>query len=231
MRLLWRYLKGFKKNALMLRKIIKSLIPSRGEVFFDLFVEAAQNVHFSASLLVDIVNEENAYKATELMTKLRQQRQNAVDINKKIIVELNEQFITPIDRGDIFHLSGIMLKLTKRIIKINKKMQIYAIDSKVDDCLIRSAVTLQDITKSLCDLLIAFKHKDGHKLKLASQRATELDENVVEDLGDAIDQIKKADYDTLTTIKLKEVFKAVESAVDTSATLCDSVMRIYVKEI
>ncbi|WP_440617488.1 DUF47 domain-containing protein [Cysteiniphilum sp. 6C5] len=215
----------------MLRKIIKSLIPSRGEVFFDLFVEAAQNVHFSASFLVDIVNEENAYKATELMAKLRQQRQNAVDINKKIIVELNEQFITPIDRGDIFHLSGIMLKLTKRIIKINKKMQIYAIDSKVDDCLIRSAVTLQEITKSLCDLLIAFKDKDGDKLKLASQRATELDENVVEDLGDAIDQIKKADYDTLTTIKLKEVFKAVESAVDTSATLCDSVMRIYVKEI
>lgn len=215
----------------MLRKIIKSLIPSRGEFFFDLFVEASENVHLSASLLVDIVNEENAYKASELMVQLRQQRQNAVDINKKIIVELNEQFITPIDRGDIFHLSGIMLKLTKRIIKINKKMQIYAVDSKVDDCLIRSAATLQEITKALCDLLMAFKNKDGQKLKLASQQATELDENVVEDLGDAIDQIKKADYDMLTTIKLKEVFKAVESAVETSATLCDSVMRIYVKEI
>lgn len=215
----------------MLRRIIKSLIPSRGDIFFDLFVEAAENVHLSASFLVDIVNEENACQASELMLKLRQQRQNAVEINKRIIIELNEQFITPIDRGDIFHLSGIMLKLTKRIIKINKKMQIYAIDSKVDDCLIRSVVTLQEMTKSLCELLIAFKNKDGQKLKLASQRATELDENVVEDLGDAIDLIKKADYDTLTTIKLKEVFKAVESAVETSATLCDSVMRIYVKEI
>lgn len=215
----------------MLRKIIKSLIPSRGRVFFDLFVEAARNIHVSASLLVDIFNEDDAHRATELMTRLRQQRQNAVDINKKITIELNEQFITPIDRGDIFHLSGIMLKLTKRIIKINKKMQIYAIDSKVDDCLIRSALTLQEITRSLCDLLVAFKNKDEHKLKTALQRATELDENVVEDLGDAIDQIKKADYDTLTTIELKEVFKAVESAVDTSATLCDLVMRIYVKEI
>lgn len=221
----------FQENVLMLRKIIKSLIPSRDEIFFDLFVEGIQNVHISASLLVSIVYEENFCKNSEIVIKLRQQRQEAININKKIIVELNEQFITPIDRGDIFHLSGIMLKLTKRIIKINKKMQIYVTDNKLDDYFVKSIVTLQEITKSLCDLLIAFKNKDGNKLKLSSQHVTELDENLLEDLGDAISQIKKADCNTLSTIKLKEVFKAVESAVDTSATLCEHVMRIYVKEI
>ncbi|WP_119344336.1 DUF47 domain-containing protein [Facilibium subflavum] len=215
----------------MLRKIIKALIPNRGEVFFELFVKAAENVHQTSNLLADIINAKNTHDSDELVSQLRMQRQKAVDINKEIIVQLNEQFITPIDRGDIFHLSGILLKLTKRIIKINKKLQLYAIGVEMDDCLLRSVDTLQQITKSLYHLMIAFKDKDEKKIKLESQKASELDENVVEDLGHALEKIKEAQYDTLTVIKLKEVYKAIESAVDTSATLCDSVMRIYVKEI
>ena len=215
----------------MLRKIIKSLIPSRGEIFFELFVEASENVHQASNLLADIVNAKDQEASKKLVADLRQKRQQAVDINKKIAVQLNEQFITPIDRGDIFHLSGIMLKLTKRIIKINKKMQIYAIDTKLDDCLIRSVVTLQEITKTLYQLMQAFQKKDESIIQISSQKADELDENVIEDLSDALEQIKQENYDMLTTMKLKEVYKAIESAIDTSATLCDSVMRIYVKEI
>ena len=130
----------------MLRKIIKALVPSRGEVFFTLFVRAAENVHQSSNLLADIINAKNHRDSDELVFKLRMQRQKAVDINKEITVQLNEQFITPIDRGDIFHLSGILLKLTKRIIKINKKLQIYAIGVEMDDCLIRSVNTLQQMS-------------------------------------------------------------------------------------
>ena len=215
----------------MLRKIIKSLIPSRGEIFFELFVEASENVHQASNLLADIVKAKDQEASKKLVADLRQKRQQAVDINKKIAVQLNEQFITPIDRGDIFHLSGIMLKLTKRIIKINKKMQIYAIDTKLDDCLIRSVVTLQEITKTLYQLMQAFQKKDESIIQISSQKADELDENVIEDLSDALEQIKQENYDMLTTMKLKEVYKAIESAIDTSATLCDSVMRIYVKEI
>ena len=46
------------------------------------------------------------------------------------MVQLNNQFITPLDRGDIQELSVLLLKLTKRIVKTNSKLQIYAIDIK-----------------------------------------------------------------------------------------------------
>ena len=215
----------------MLRKIIKALIPSRGNIFFDLFVEAAENIYQSSNLLVAIMHTKDADASADLSSQLRMQRQKAVDINKAIIVQLNEQFITPIDRGDIFHLSGTLLKLTKRIIKINNKLQLYTSGIEMDDCLIGSVEILQQITQSLYHLVVAFKDKDEHKIKLESQKVTELDENVVEDLGDALEKVQSNHYDMLTVIKLKEVYKAIESAVETSTTLCDSVMRIYVKEI
>ena len=109
----------------MLRKIIKALIPSRGQIFFNLFVDAIDNVCQSSDLLVDIINAKDIELSDQLAAELRMQRQKAVDINKAIVVQLNEQFITPIDRGDIFYLAGILLKLTKRIIKINKKLQLF----------------------------------------------------------------------------------------------------------
>jgi len=215
----------------MLRKIIKALIPSRGNIFFDLFVEAAENVYQSSNLLVATMHTKDPETFADLNSQLRMQRQKAVDINKAIIVQLNEQFITPIDRGDIFHLSGTLLKLNKRIIKINNKLQLYTSGIEMDDCLIGSVEILQQITQSLYHLVAAFKDKDEHKIKLESQKVTELDENVVEDLGDALEKVQSNHYDMLTVIKLKEVYKAIESAVETSTTLCDSVMRIYVKEI
>lgn len=215
----------------MLRKFVKMLIPSRGDIFFDLFIQASENIHQSSNLLAEILNTNDKLKTAELAQALREQRQSAIDINKKITEQLNHQFITPIDRGEIQQMSVLLLKLTKRIIKIDRKLQIYSLGSSVDDCLIRSVNTLQNITKTLIEMMVSLKSNDFKNIEVLSQKADELDENVIEDLGHALREISVAQYDMLTIIKLKEVYKAIEGAINTSATLCDTVMRISVKEI
>ena len=212
----------------MLRKIIQALIPNNNVIFFDLFIKASKNVLLSSNLLVDVVNN----KSNNSSITLHLQRKKAVDINKDVIIQLNTQFITPIDRGDIFHLSAMLLKLTKRIIKIDKKLQLYAIDTNIDDCLIRNIKKLQEIAISLHNLMIAFKNKEEKIIEKESQKTVELDENIIEDLGQALKEIQVTlQYDMLTVIKLKEVYQAIESATEASVTLCDSIMRVYVKEI
>ena len=139
----------------MLRRIIKAIIPSKGDIFFNLFVEAATNVNESANIFAAIINTNDKAHEAQLTTDLRSQRQKAIEIEKKVLHELGRQFITPIDRGDIKELSVLLLKLTKRIVKINQKLKIYSIDAHADDCLIRSATTLQNITKVLVDIMIA----------------------------------------------------------------------------
>ena len=131
----------------MLKRLIRAIIPSRGDLFFNLFVEGAEVVHQAANVFANIISAKDKATEMQLSGELRQQKQKALDVNKRVMIELNNQFITPIDRGDIQELSVLLLKLTKRIVKTNTKLQIYGIDIKADDCLIGSATTLQNITE------------------------------------------------------------------------------------
>jgi hypothetical protein len=147
------------------------------------------------------------------------------------MVELNNQFITPIDRGDIQELSVLLLKLTKRIVKTNTKLQIYGIDIKVDDCLIGSATTLQNITKVLVDIMQALKDGNYDRISNDEQLTDEFEENGVEDLRRAMKEMYSGNYDTMMILKLKEIYKSIENAIDTSASIADLVMQISVKDM
>ena len=215
----------------MLRKIIRAIIPSKGEVFFNLFVAGAENVHQTANIFANIISAKDKATEAQLSSELRQQKQKALEIEKKVMVELNNQFITPIDRGDIQELSVLLLKLTKRIVKTNTKLQIYGIDIKVDDCLIGSATTLQNITKVLVDIMKALKDGNYDRISNDEQLTDEFEENGVEDLRRAMKEMYSGNYDTMMLLKLKEIYKSIENAIDTSASIADLVMQISVKDM
>lgn len=215
----------------MLRRIIKAIIPSKGDIFFNLFVEAATNVNESAIIFAKIINTNDKAQEAQLSTDLRTQRQKAVEIEKRVLHELGKQFITPIDRGDIKELSGLLLKLTKRIAKINQKLKIYAIDAKADDCLIKSANTLQNITNVLVDIMIALKSGNYDRISSDDQKTDEFDDSAIDDLRHAMKEMYSGDYDTITVLKLKEIYKSIENAIDTSVNIADLVMQISVKDM
>ncbi|MEN9945735.1 MAG: hypothetical protein RLZZ293_121 [Pseudomonadota bacterium] len=215
----------------MLRKFIKKLVPSRSDVFFNLFVEGAENAHQTANIFAAVLNAPDLASETKLYSELRQQKQRALEIEKRVMIELNNQFITPLDRGDIQELSVLLLKLTRRIVKTSSKLQIYAIDIKTDDCLIGSATTLQNITKVLVDIMQALKSGNYQRISKDEQRTDEFDENGIEDLRRAIKEMYSGNYDTMTILKLKEVYKSIESAIDISATIADLVMQISIKDM
>ncbi len=215
----------------MLRRLIKLVIPSKGDRFFNLFVDAATNVHQSANIFAAIINTNDKLSEAHLSSDLRIQRQKAIEIEKKVISELSQQFITPIDRGDIKELSVLLLKLTKRIAKINQKLKIYSIDAKADDCLIRSATTLQKITKVVVDLMVALRNGRYELIANYDQVINEFDDSAIEDLRHAMKEMYSGNYDTIMILKLKEIYKSIENAIDTSVNVADLVMQISVKDM
>lgn len=215
----------------VLRRIIKAIIPSKGDVFFNLFVEAATNVNEAAIIFAKIINTNDKGQEAQLSTDLRTQRQRAVEIEKRVLTELSKQFITPIDRGDVKELSGLLLKLTKRIAKINQKLKIYGIDARADDCLIRSATTLQNITKVLVDIMVALKTGNYDRISSNDQKTDEFDDSAIDDLRHAMKEMYSGDYDTITVLKLKEIYKSIENAIDTSVNIADLVVQISVKDM
>jgi hypothetical protein len=215
----------------VLRKLIKSIIPSKGDIFFTLFEEAAIASHEAATIFVDIINAKDEESLGQLSVNSRVLKQRAEDINKKVLKALNKMFITPIDRGDIQELSGLFAKLTKRIVKISSKLKIYNIDAKTDDCLIKNANTLLVITKALVDCVRGLKVSDEEKITSSGEKINELEENGIEDFRHAINEIYSGKFDTLTILKLKEIYKSIDAAIELSVNAADLIMQVSLKNI
>lgn len=215
----------------MLRKFIKAIIPSKSDIFFILFEEAALNAHQAAKIFVDILNSRDLVQTDELCVNSRMLKQKATDINKKVLLQLNKMFITPIDRGDIQELSGLLNKLTKRIVKISTKLKIYNIDANTDDCLIKNANTLLIITKALFDCVSGLKTSDANQITQNGDIINELEENGIEDFRHAINEMYSGKFDTLTILKLKEIYKSIDAAIELSVSAADLIMQVSVKNI
>lgn len=215
----------------MLRKLIKAIIPSKGDVFFLLFEEAANNAFDCAKIFVDILNSKDQSITDELCANSRVLKQKANDINKRVLQQLNLLFITPLDRADIQELSGLLNKLTKRITKISTKLKIYNIDTNTDDCLIKNANTLLIITKALVHCVEALKLNDEQKIVQSGDKINELEENGIEDFRHAINEMYSGKFDTLTILKLKEIYKSIDSAIELSVNAADLIIQVSLKSI
>jgi hypothetical protein len=78
----------------------------------------------------------------------------------------------------------------------------------------------------------AFSSNNYKALKTMYIRLTTLDEDVLEDLAYALK--KFSDYeenDIMFIMKIKDIYKAIESAIYTCTSVAESIMRIHVKEI
>lgn len=215
----------------MLRKLIKSIVPSKGDVFYDLFEEAATNSYESAKLFVEILKSNNENDPQQLFANSKILKQKSNEINKRVLHALNYMFITPIDRGDIQELSSLFNKLTKRIVKISTKLKIYNIDANADDCLIKNANTLVDITKYLVDCTQGLKVADNNKILQAGEKINELEENGIEDFRFAMNEMYSGKFDTLMIIKLKEIYKSIDVAIESSIAASDLLVQVSVKSI
>lgn len=215
----------------MLRKFIKAIIPNKGDVFFNLFEEGAVTAHSAAKVFVDILNAKDEDLSSQLFTSSRILKQKATDVNKKVLNALNNMFITPFDRGDIQELSGLLNKLTRRIVKISTKLKIYNIDANSDDCLIKNANTLLVITKALVDCVTGLKYSDSDKIIASDEKINQLEEDGIEDFRHAINEMYSGKFDTLMILKLKEIYKSIDGAIELSVSAADLITQVSVKSI
>lgn len=219
------------KGYNVVRKLIKMLIPNKGDMFFNLFEDAAKDCYSAAQNLVEIIKSQNETNTNELLGQSRIIKNKSNLTEKKVLEHLNQVFITPIDRGDIQEISDLLNKLTKRIVKISIKMQLYSIDAKTDDCLIRNANTLLMTCKVLVDSLDALKSSTHQVIALCDERMNELEEDGIEDLRAAINEIYSGKFDTLTILKLKEIYKSIDTAIETAVSVSELIHQVSIKSI
>lgn len=204
----------------------QKLLPPKDEVFYVYFSDATIVCNDAARVLHSIVFEgftqEKLLEAKFLKTK-------SSDIECNTLNRLNSTFVTPIDREDIQLLSSLLNKVTRRIVKTCVNIGVYHLDITTDNLQKQVAILIQ-MTNELTIFVDILKKvtlvKQGSEIHT---RISDLESQGDEILQIAMDELFLNSYDTLTIIKLRDIYKNIEVAMDRCSNISSTILSIMLK--
>jgi predicted phosphate transport protein (TIGR00153 family) len=199
--------------------------------FYPLFVRAAENIVRAADDLAELVASPPAERPP--IAKRVKDAENAGDeLTHEILVKLNQTFVTPFDREDIYRLTSSLDDVIDAMEEAADRIVLYrlgelpaGVRTQVD-VLQRAAAATAEAMPRLATM--------------SELREYWVHVNSLEDEGDTayrallVDLLAPPDdappADVLTILKVKEVVEVLEEAADAFETVANTVESIAVKE-
>ncbi len=196
--------------------------------FFELFEEAANILHQGAVLLQDMMAKHETME--ERLNELIALEQKGDKVTDEIIDKLNETFMTPFDREDIYSLARELDEVLDSVCSTVEKMVIYEAgkpDKKfreMVDVFVRATGKVKDAVSYL------------KKMKSNTVQIMDICYEIkkFESEGDKIYRYGVADLfknskEAIVVIKWKEVFEQLETALDRCEKIAKLIRGVVVK--
>lgn len=194
--------------------------------FFDLFTTAGNNLATGADLLARMLPADDATRR-ELASRIRDCEHAGDELTRQILRQLNQTFVTPFDREDIYRLASRLDDVMDFMEAAADLIVLYDIGRLPD------GVTHQ--AEGLCKAaaLAAAAMPRLRAMKDLAQYWVEA--NRLENEADRIHRrlvarLFSGAYEALEVLKLKEVVDQLEGAADAFEKVADAVESIAVKE-
>lgn len=207
--------------------IFEKLLPPENKVFYTGFEDAAKNCNemailFNQALMSGGITE-------ELLIKAKTIKHRGSALERETISRLNSTFVTPIDREDIQMLATMLNSITKKIAKAFMNTNVYKLEKFTDEMLQQSK-TIVNATEEL------MKTVGLMKTIAKTKEITECHEVMkeIETFGDgilfrAMDKLFSGEFRSLEVIKLRDIYKDLESALDKCFSVSSTILNIALK--
>ncbi|MHB8060607.1 MAG: DUF47 domain-containing protein [Gaiellaceae bacterium] len=201
-----------------------SLVPRQAE-FYNLFTRAGENALDAARLVEKRFN--NIPDATIGQKAVTELEHKGDDITAEIIGLINTQYVTPFDREDIYSLASAIDNVVDYLDDASELIDIYHIESPMEQAIDQCRI-LVGATEHLANALGELRGLRGVTKHLVSL-------NQLEDEGDAVlrDAIGALFEDDKVSPRLiiqwKDIFEALEAAIDSAETAAHLIGNIVVK--
>jgi predicted phosphate transport protein (TIGR00153 family) len=201
-----------------------ALVPRTTE-FYDLFARAGANALEAARQAEARFREFPNASVAQADIKAIEHEGDA--ITRDIIQLLNTQYVTPFDREDIYELATAIDDVVDHIEEASDLLELYGIEATskhaLEQCRILVAA-VEDLAGALSEL----RSRRGVQQALVDLKEMEDEGDRV--LRDAIaDLFRDSRIDPLLVIRWKDIFEALEDAVDACETAANVVGNIVVK--
>jgi predicted phosphate transport protein (TIGR00153 family) len=194
--------------------------------FYTMFATSGQNLVVGAGLLKDLLGAD-ADERKMIAEKMRAAEHAGDEATHAIMRELNETFVTPFDREDIYRLASSLddvmdaMEAAVDLVVLYKIGELPAEVADQVDVLERAA----ELTAEAMPRLRSMKDLSEYWIEL--NRLENQADHVYRRL---LARLFSGEYDTLTVLKLKEVVDQLEEAADAFEHVANTVETIAVKE-
>ena len=197
----------------------------RDREFFDLFEEAGGNIVRATDLLEQLLRgwPERRDLAREILIC----EQEGDRITHDIIHRLNETFVTPIDREDIYELASALDDVVDFTEEVADYLGLYKIEAPMEQAQSLAHILLQ-ATRQIAEAMPRMR-----SFKDISHYTVEI--NRLENDGDrvtreAIASLFDNGIDPMVVIRWKDIFEALERSVDACETVAHVLEGITLKQ-
>lgn len=199
---------------------------SSNEVFYDFFEENSDTCKQAAELFLKVLKEGFS---DDCMVTARQYKHKSNKIFKKTLKVLNQTRVTSIEREDIQNISSMLNRITKKIIKAIMNFRVYRIENSSEH-MIMQANNLITATDELNYIMHSFREKTSvSKITDRNLKMKEIETRGDEIHYQALDALFSGEFDALTVIKFRDIYKDIESALDTCYHVSDAVTNVMLK--
>jgi uncharacterized protein len=206
-----------------LAQLARIFAPKEQE-FFDLFEEASANILRSAELLDRMMHNypDEANLAREILIC----EQNGDRITHDIIRRLNETFVTPIDREDIYELASALDDIVDWVEETADFLGLYRIEAPMEQAqaLCRVLVQAARQVNEAMPRMRGFRDIHHYTVEL----------NRLENDGDrltreALASLFQGGIDPMVVIRWKDIYQRLENAIDATETVAHIFENISIK--
>ncbi len=205
--------------------IMSYILPPSNDVFYSLFEEGTLCCKQSAALFHEILEEGIT---EERLLRAKQYKHSSSKNIKKTLEVLDTSFVTPIDREDIQNISTLLNKITKKITKSCLNLKVYRLETFTDN-LKNQSVTLMTATDELEQIFANFKKPTISDMTAKNLKMKEIETRGDEILLTATEALFSGKYDALNVIKLRDIHKDLENALDACYAVSDAVVSVVLK--
>jgi predicted phosphate transport protein (TIGR00153 family) len=204
---------------------VRLRLTPREDSFYDMFADSANNLVTGARLLVELFSEDSDRES--IAEKIRACEHAGDEATHAIMRRLNESFITPFDREDIYKLASLLDDVMDYMEEAADLVVLYKIDTLPKDIISQVEVLERaaELTAEAMPRLRSMKDLNEFWIEI----------NRLENQGDQVyrrllSQLFGGGYEALEVMKLKQVIDCLEEAADAFEHVANTIETIAVKE-
>jgi predicted phosphate transport protein (TIGR00153 family) len=203
---------------------LAEILAPGGREYFALFEQAGTNVQRAADLLDQMLSSYPDRK--ELASDILVCEHEGDKLTHNLINHLNNTFVTPIDREDIYRLAGALDNIVDYIEEVADYMGLYRVEAPMAQAQQMSKILLrscEQIAESL-PLLRGFQDISRYTIEI----------NRLENEGDRLTREAMAalfdnGIDPMVVIRWKDLYERLEGAIDATEDVANIMENIVIK--